>query len=81
MPEAVTVVRKDPARVEIGKRAMAKRWSDPAARKVVRIDSLTLEQRAVVLALVAAAKKAVTPAKVTAQEVDRASDQTPTRAA
>ena len=76
MPEAVTVVRKDPARVEIGKRAMAKRWSDPAARKIVRIDSLTIEQRAVVLALVAAAKKAPAPVKADAQEVSSASSNT-----
>lgn len=34
----------------------AKRWGNPANRRVVRLDSLTPEQRRLVLALVAAAK-------------------------
>lgn len=47
---------KSPVFVEAGRRGAAKRWSDPDRRKVVRIDSLTTEQRALVLALVRAAK-------------------------
>lgn len=43
---------------ERGLRGAEKRWSDPANRKVVRLDSLTIEQRAVVLALVDAARSA-----------------------
>ena len=49
---------KDPIYVESGKRGAERRWADPATRKVVRIDSLTPEERAVVLALVAAKKSA-----------------------
>ena len=67
---------KDPIYVESGRRGAERRWADPATRKVVRIDSLTIEQRAVVLALVAAAKKAPDPLKSDAQEVSSASSNT-----
>lgn len=41
---------------EMGKRGMAVRWADPANRRTVRIADLSPEQRALVLALVNAAK-------------------------
>lgn len=43
---------------ELGKRGMASRWGNPANRRVVRIADLSPEQRALVLALVSAAKSA-----------------------
>jgi hypothetical protein len=49
---------KDPVFVESGRRGARKRWADPAVRTTVRIDALSPEQRALVLALVAAAKAA-----------------------
>ena len=48
---------KDPTFVEAGRRGAEKRWADPASR-TVRLDALTREQRAVVLALVTAARAA-----------------------
>lgn len=53
MPEVVSV-SKDPAKVRAGQLGASKRWSDPGNRKVVRLDSLTPHERALVLALVAA---------------------------
>ena len=65
--------------VAAGRRGAEKRWSDPANRKVVRLDALTLQERAVVLALVEAAKKAPDPLQSDAQEEDRvAARSTPT---
>ena len=43
---------------ERGARGAASRWGDPANRKVVRLDNLSTPQRAIVLALVAAARSA-----------------------
>jgi hypothetical protein len=60
---------KDSLYVESGRRGAEKRWSDPASRKIVRIDSLSTEERAVVLALIDA-KKAAPFANGAAQEVD-----------
>jgi hypothetical protein len=50
MPEAVSRF------VRAGRASAAKRWGNPANRMVVRLDSLTVEQKAVVLALVRAAE-------------------------
>ena len=71
----VTAV-KDPIYVESGRRGAERRWADPATRKIVRIDSLSPEERAVVLALVAA-KKSATATNGDALEVSRA-DTRPT---
>jgi len=69
MAEAVSVV-KDPQRVAAGRRGMEVRWGNPANRKTVRLDSLTPDQRRLVLALVDAAKEAAPAATAeTAQEV------------
>ena len=57
MAEAVSAV-KDPQRVAAGRRGMEVRWGNPANRKTVRLDSLTPDQRRLVLALVDAAKAA-----------------------
>jgi hypothetical protein len=57
MPEAV-LAAKDPAKVAAGQAGAAKRWSDPANRTVVRLDSLSTAERAVVLALIDAKKAA-----------------------
>ncbi len=67
-------------KAEAGLIGARRRWGEP---RIVRIDSLTSEQRAVVLALVAAATKKATPADSTdvAQEVRHATDVPPTRAA
>jgi hypothetical protein len=46
---------KDPAKVAAGKAGMRARWGPP---RVVRLDSLTSEQRRLVVALVEAAKSA-----------------------
>jgi hypothetical protein len=43
---------------ERGQRGAASRWSDPANRRIARLDALTPPQRAVVLAMVAAAEAA-----------------------
>ena len=48
---------------ERGRRGAAKRWADPASRKVARLDELTGPQRAVVLALIEAHKSANRAAK------------------
>lgn len=48
-------VAKDPIKVRAGEIGARKRWGDHPTR-VVRLDSLTPEQRRLVLALVAAAK-------------------------
>ena len=55
MPEAV-LLTKNPAKVRAGQAGATKRWSDPDTRRIVRLDDLTREQRAVVLALIEAAK-------------------------
>jgi hypothetical protein len=52
----VVSVTKDPVFVESGRRGAEKRWADPGKRVAVRIDSLTIEQRALVMALVEAAR-------------------------
>lgn len=76
MPEAV-LVAKDPVKVAAGLAGAVKRWSDPANRMVVRLDSLSVPQRAVVLALVDAAKKGTSaattevPTEVRRVSVDR----------
>jgi hypothetical protein len=69
---------KDPVFVEAGRRGAHKRWSDPDNRRVVRIDSLSTEERALVLALISAKKAATSDHEVTAQEVSSASSTTPT---
>jgi hypothetical protein len=55
MPGAVSL-SKDAAKVRAGQIGSARRWGDPANRRVVRLDDLSVPQRAVVLALVDAAK-------------------------
>lgn len=45
---------KDPAKVRAGAIGAAKRWSDPANRRVVRLDSLEPPVAAAVRALIAA---------------------------
>lgn len=50
---------KNPLFVAAGRRGAEKRWSQPANRKIARLDDLTSEERAVVLALIAA--KAAAP--------------------
>jgi hypothetical protein len=55
MPEAVST-EKDPLKVKAGKAGAEVRWT-AERRTTVRLDALTSEQRAVVLALVAAARK------------------------
>jgi hypothetical protein len=57
MPEAVSTI-KNPVKVQAGKLGAEARWT-PERRTTVRIDALSREQRAVVLALVAAARKPV----------------------
>lgn len=52
---------KDPAKVRAGQLGAEKRWS-PENRSIVRIDSLTPEERAVVLALINARKAATNAA-------------------
>jgi hypothetical protein len=55
---------KDPRFVESGRRGARKRWAqaDPSTRTSVRLDELTPDQRAVVLALVEAEKSKNTAA-------------------
>jgi hypothetical protein len=55
MSEAVSSI-KNPIRVRAGQMGAAKRWSNPANRRVVRLHDLTPEQRRLVLALVEAAR-------------------------
>lgn len=50
MPDTQT---KDPRFVAAGARGAAKRWSDPANRRVVRLADLEPEEAAVVRALLA----------------------------
>jgi hypothetical protein len=53
----VLVIReKSDVFVDAGRRGAEKRWSDPASRRVARLDALTPPQRAVVLALIDAAR-------------------------
>lgn len=47
---------KDPAKVRAGKIGARKRWAGHQAR-VVKLDSLTPEQRRLVVALIAAARR------------------------
>jgi hypothetical protein len=54
----VTTVANRTVFADAGRRGAEKRWSDPANRKVVRIDALSNEERAIVLALIAAKKAA-----------------------
>lgn len=51
-------IEKDPAKARAGRIGMASRWGNPANRRTVRIADLSPEARALVLALVAAAKSA-----------------------
>ncbi len=51
-----TAKPRDPLKVKAGKIGAAVRWADHA-NKTVRIDDLTADQRRLVMALVAAAKK------------------------
>jgi len=49
---------KNPAKVRAGKIGAAKRWgTEPRTPRVVRLDSLTSEQRRLVIALVEAARQ------------------------
>ena len=50
-------IRKTLTHAERGLRGAEKRWSNPAQRRIVRLDALTPEQRAIVLALVEAARR------------------------
>lgn len=56
MPEAVSHI-KDPTKVAAGALGAEKRWSNPANRRVVRLDDLSAEQKRLVLALIAAARE------------------------
>lgn len=59
---------KDPRFVESGRRGAAKRWADPARRRVVRLDTLDPSVANVIRALVAAdseAKKNADPVSET----------------
>jgi len=49
---------KDPTKVRAGLLGAEKRWSDPANRRVARLDDLSPEARRLVLALVDAARHA-----------------------
>lgn len=53
------IPQKSARHVRAGQAGAESRWGDPANRKVVRIDSLTPEQRGLVLALIAAQRGAV----------------------
>ena len=55
MAEAFSLSEK---RATAGREGARRRWSEPGNRKVVRLDDLTREQRAVVIALVDAARSA-----------------------
>ena len=55
MSEAVSASR-DLRKVVAGAQGAASRWSDPANRRIVRLDDLTIPERELVLALVEAAK-------------------------
>jgi hypothetical protein len=44
---------KDPARVESGRRGALKRWSNPANRRVVRLDRLDPDTARLIRALLA----------------------------
>jgi len=83
MPEAVSRI-KDPAKVRAGELGATSRWGPPGTR-TVKIGDLTVEQRQLVLALVAAAKSIAPNEKApavtnsaSAQEVSSASSTTPT---
>lgn len=66
---------KNPKKVRAGRIAARARWGEP---RVVRLDSLTPEQRRLVLALIDAAKEApASGQKASAEEVRRASDERP----
>jgi hypothetical protein len=52
----VSTAEKDPRYVESGRRGAAVRWADPERRRAVSLRDLSIEQRAAVLALIAAAK-------------------------
>ena len=71
---------KKPVFVESGRRGARRRWGEP---RILRLDSLTPEQRRVVLALInAAAPSSEVPAPVgemtgSGLEVRRAGDHTP----
>jgi hypothetical protein len=60
------LVSKDPDKVRAGRAGAQKRWSNPDARRVVRLDDLSREQRAIVLALIEAARSRPTDEKVAA---------------
>jgi hypothetical protein len=49
---------KSPQHVRAGKARAAERWSNPANRSAVKLADLTVQQRQLVLALVAAARAA-----------------------
>ena len=55
MPAADVVVRKDPRKADAGRLGARAKWGPP---RIARLDDLTPEQRAVVLALVEAARSA-----------------------
>jgi hypothetical protein len=74
---------KDPAAVALGKRGAAARWAEHQPR-VVRLDSLSLEQRHLVMTLIRAAreardetKEAVPVTTETARREDRDATSTP----
>jgi hypothetical protein len=53
---SVSNPKKELTQAERGMRGAASRWGKPENRKWVRLDDLTLEERGVVLALVALAR-------------------------